>query len=387
MTQDNRNNQDETVWSVGLMTGTVLDGNIDVALLKTNGTHVDTFGQYTLAPYTPETVALLRECVDAALAWQFEGAEPAIFAEVEQRLTREQSAAVRALIDETELSINDISAVGFHGQTVLHRPPTKHKGVVLPGQTRQLGDGRLMAQILDTTVVNDFRSADMQAGGQGAPLCPVYHRALLGGLSNCGETAVLNLGGVANLSWWDGGSQLLAFDTGPANAPINDFVRALGRGAMDRDGAFAAQGVVDETRLQKLLEHPYLAADYPKSLDRFDFSWRMAEGMPLHDGAALLTEFCAAAVGKALERLPQRPTRLIVCGGGRHNSALMQALRQRTATEIVAAEAVGWRGDAMEAECFAFLAVRALKKLPLSFPQTTGVVQALTGGQINHPVA
>jgi anhydro-N-acetylmuramic acid kinase len=193
---------------------------------------------------------------------------------------------------------------------------------------------------------------------------------------------VLNLGGVANVTWWDGEDGLIAFDAGPANAPLNDFMKALGLGEMDRDGALAASGRVDEARLAELLKHPYLSAPAPKSLDRFDFTAAMAAGLDPATGAATLTAFTCAAVGKALDLLPQRPSKLVVCGGGRHNPTIMAMLAERAGVEAAKAEAVGWRGDAVEAECFAFLAARVLRRLPISFPTTTGAPHPLTGGQI-----
>lgn len=239
-----------------------------------------------------------------------------------------------------------------------------------------------MARILGVPVACDFRSADVAAGGQGAPLAAIYHQALLRGLGATGDIAVLNLGGVANVTWWDGAGRLVAFDAGPANAPINDWVKAKGLGEMDRNGALALAGTVDEARLARLLQHPYLSAPYPKSLDRFDFLASMAEGLDPAGGAATLTAFTTGAVGKALDLLPQRPKRLIVCGGGRHNPAIMAMLARRAGVEAIPAEAVGWRGDAIEAECFAFLAVRVLRGLPISFPTTTGVPAPMTGGRI-----
>ncbi|WP_274426029.1 anhydro-N-acetylmuramic acid kinase [Chelativorans sp. YIM 93263] len=367
----------EPIWAVGLMTGTVLDGNIDVAILKTDGETISEFGAYTLAPYDEDIRALLVETLAAARAWNFEGPEPAIFAEAEDKLTRAQADAVRDLVTSSGLSLDDIGVVGFHGQTVLHRAPQPGR----IGDTRQLGDGALMAEMLGTRVVYDFRTADVRAGGQGAPLSAAYHAALLKGLGTSGETAVLNLGGVANITWSDG-ERLVAFDTGPANAPINDFVRERGHGEMDVSGRLARAGKVDEARLSQLLTHPYLAAPYPKSLDRFDFSASMAEGCGLEDGAALLTAFTACAVGKGLDLLPRRPERLIVCGGGRHNPAIMDALNARAGVEAAPAEDVGWRGDAIEAECFAFLAVRSSRGLPISFPTTTGAPEPMTGGRI-----
>ncbi len=206
---------------------------------------------------------------------------------------------------------------------MLHRAPQPGR----LGATRQLGDGELMHRLLGVKVAYDFRSADVRAGGQGAPLAAIYHQALLRRLGAHGDIAVLNLGGVANITWWDGADRLIAFDTGPASAPLNDFVKGLGLGDMDRDGALAFQGKVDEARLEKLLAHPYLHAPYPKSLDRFDFPASMADGLSAADGAATLTAFTASAVGKGLDLLPQRPNKLVVCGGGRHNPAIMAMLR------------------------------------------------------------
>jgi len=368
----------QAMWSVGLMTGTVLDGNIDVALLKTDGEVVETFGAYTLAPYPQSIRDTLEETLAQARKWNFEGADPAIFAEAEEMLTRAQSAAVRQLVETTGLTMTDIGVVGFHGQSVLHRAPQPGR----PGATRQLGNGPLMHELLGVPVAYDFRSADVRAGGQGAPLAAIYHQALLRGLGTHGEVAVLNLGGVANVTYWDGGDTLIAFDTGPANAPLNDFMKARGLGSMDRDGALARSGKVDELRLGKLLEHPYLSAPPPKSLDRFDFTSAMADGLDPAAGAATLTAFTAAAVGKGLDQLPTRPTKLIVCGGGRHNPVIMEMLKTRAGVEAVPAETVGWRGDAIEAECFAFLAVRVLRGLPISFPTTTGAPKPMTGGQL-----
>ena len=368
----------QPIWAVGLMTGTVLDGNIDVALLKTDGETVETFGAYTLHPYPPEIRSLLEETLSQARAWNFEGPEPAIFAQAEEALTRAQSQAVKELVASAGLSMGDIGIVGFHGQSVLHRAPTKER----IGATRQLGNGELMASILGCKVAYDFRSADVRAGGQGAPLAPTYHAALLRSLDTTGDSAVLNLGGVANVSWWDGKNLIIGFDTGPANAPLNDFMKARGLGDMDRGGVLGASGKVDEERLAKLLEHPYLTSPYPKSLDRFDFTAAMADGLDDATGAATLSAFTAAAVGKGLDLLPRRPKRLIVSGGGRHNPTIMSMLESRAGVTAVSADEFGWRGDAVEAECFAYLAVRVLRGLPISFPTTTGAPKPLQGGRL-----
>ncbi len=366
------------IWIVGLMTGTSLDGAIDAALLRTDGEEILEFGPARLTPYAPEIRALLAETLAEARVWGFEGPEPAIFRKAEEALTRAQAEAVRALAEEEGPGLAGLGAVGLHGQTVLHRAPRPG----IPGRTRQLGDGGLMSRLLGVRTVYDFRSADVAAGGNGAPLAPVYHAALLE-RSGCGpETAALNLGGVANLTWRGPGGALVAFDTGPASAPLDDWVRSQGLGEMDRDGALAFAGRVEEARLTRLLEHPWLAEPPPKSLDRFDFSASMAEGLPAEDGAALLTAFVGAAVGRGLDHLPERPKRLVVSGGGRRNPALMAALRERAGVEALSAEELGWRGDMVEAECFAFLAARSLRGLPISFPETTGAPRPLTGGRI-----
>ncbi|WP_372424813.1 anhydro-N-acetylmuramic acid kinase [Salinarimonas chemoclinalis] len=368
----------QPVWAIGLMTGTVLDGMIDVASIRTDGERAVEFGAWRLAPYKTDIRALLAEATRAALAWRFEGPEPAIFAEAERALTLAQAEAVADFMAETGLDPADVAAVGFHGQTVLHRAPEPGR----PGDTRQLGDGALMAQRLGVDVVYDFRTADMRAGGHGAPLSASYHAALLRKIDAGPGTAALNLGGVANITWWDGADDFHAFDTGPANGPINDWIIRHGRGEMDVDGALALAGRVDEERLARALEHPFLAAPYPKSLDRYDFTADMADGLSLEDGAATLTAFTAGTVARGLDILPTRPERLVVCGGGRKNPALMRELERRTRAAIVPAEEVGLRGDAVEAECFAYLAVRALRGMPLSFPETTGAPEPMTGGRI-----
>ncbi len=368
------------VRAIGLMTGTVLDGNIDIAMLTTDGERIETFGAWTLAPYPPGLRDLLARTLDVARDWNFEGPEPALFAEAEAALTRAQSAAVTSFLAENGLTADDIGVIGFHGQTVLHRAPRNGRR----GDTRQLGDGALMARLTGIDVVHDLRSADVRAGGQGAPLAASYHAALLAGLADAASTAVLNLGGVANVTWRGRDGRFIACDTGPANAPINDWVEHATGAPMDLDGALARSGTVDEARLERLLSHEWLFAPPPKSLDRNDFTWRMAEGLSLADGAATLTAFTAGAVGRALDLLPERPKRLILCGGGRRNPALVEALRERAGVTPVLAESVGWRGDAIEAELFAFLAVRALRGLPISFPMTTGVPAPMTGGRVSR---
>ena len=368
-------------WFAGLMTGTVLDGRIDIAFLRTNGRSIEEFGPYGLVPYDSALPDRLGECLQAAREWNFEGPEPAVFAIAEHELTVAQAKAVERFAGANGISLTDIAAIGFHGQTVLHRPPAPDR----KGQTRQLGDGQLMAEITGRPVVFDLRSSDIKAGGQGAPLCPCYHDALLHH-SGCDHTvAIVNLGGIGNITWRDRHGTLFAFDTGPANAPINDWVRQHGRGEMDRGGLIAAAGRVDEARLAALLENPYFAAPFPKSLDRFDFPAGLADGLSVEDGAALLTAFAAADVARAVSMLPETIDRLVICGGGRHNPTLMRDIAHRSGVTVLSADDLGWRGDAIEAECFAYLAARCVAGLDASYPGTTGVPAPLPAGRLIHP--
>ncbi len=367
-------------WAIGLMTGTVLDGNIDIAMIRGDGETIDAFGPWRLAAYAPSVRELIARSVQAAREWNFDGPEPPVFGQASEALTLAQADAVRRFLADNNVAAAEIAVIGFHGQTVLHRAAAPSR----PGRTRQLGDGALMAGHLGIDVVDDFRSRDVQAGGQGAPLAACYHAALLARASPGVAGCVLNLGGVGNLTSWDGADGLIAFDTGPGNAPLNDWVRRHGLGEFDRDGRLASAGRVDEALLERLLAHPWLALPPPKSLDRHDFTDDMAAGLSAEDGAALLAAFAAGCVARGLQHLPARPDRLVICGGGRHNPALLRQLRHQTGIAVQTAEQVGWRGDAVEAECFAYLALRHLRGLPISFPSTTGVARPMTGGRLSH---
>ena len=374
------------IWALGTMTGTSGDGMVDLALLQTDGHHVTSFGPWTLSPYPPTVTALIAEATQAALAWNFEGPEPAVFQTAEHALTQGHATAIQAFLKAHGIPPTQVAVIGFHGQTVLHRPPQRaalHRPLRpgTPGRTRQLGNGPLLAQLTGIGTAYDFRTRDVAAGGQGAPLAAAYHNALLDTAGIPPQAAVLNLGGVANISARTP-QGMVAFDTGPANAPLNDWTARHTGLPMDRDGALARAGQVDEPLLARLLQHPHLAAPYPKSLDRSAFQASMVEGLTLEDGAATLTAFTAASIGRGLDLLPTRPRHLIVCGGGRRNPAMMDALQTRAQVTPLQAEQVGWRGDAIEAECFAFLAVRTLHGDPISYPGTTGVPTPLPGGQL-----
>ena len=373
-------------WFAGLMTGTVLDGQIDIAFLRTDGDSIMEFGPAKMVPYPDDVRTAIAEAVTAAQSWNFDGDEPAIFAKAESALTRVQAHAVIDTAQAHGLPLDQVTAIGFHGQTVLHRPPTQTRTGRI-GRTRQLGDGALMAGLIGRPVVFDFRSGDVAAGGHGAPLCPCYHAALLNRAGADETIAVLNLGGVGNITWQGKDGQLVAFDTGPANAPINDWVRRHGAGNMDEDGHIAARGNLDRDRLATLLNKPYFSDMPPKSLDRNDFTASIADGYSLADGAALLTALAAAGVARAVEMLPARVERLIVCGGGRHNPVLLCLIAEMAGVAIDPADKFGWRGDTVEAECFAFLAARHLAGLPVSYPGTTGVPSRMPAGRLAAPGA
>lgn len=370
-------------WFAGLMTGTVLDGQIDIAFIRTDGDSIAEFGPATMVSYPDDVRSVITEAVKHAQDWNFNGDEPPIFAEAERALSRAQARAVIDTALAHDFPLQEIAAIGFHGQTVLHRPPYKARR----GETRQLGDGALMAEMIGRPVVFDFRSDDVAAGGHGAPLCPCYHAALLKRAGADETVAVLNLGGVANITWQGKDGRLIGFDTGPANAPIDDWVRMHNAGSMDDGGHIAASGNVDKDRLTILVSKSYFSSSPPKSLDRNDFMASMADGLSLEDGAALLTALAAAGVARAVEMLPIRIERLIVCGGGRHNPTLMKAIAEATGVIAEPADNLGWRSDAIEAECFAYLAARHIAGLPVSYPETTGVTLPMSAGRLVAPGA
>ncbi|MCB9928829.1 MAG: anhydro-N-acetylmuramic acid kinase [Alphaproteobacteria bacterium] len=348
------------------MSGTSMDG-VDAALLWTDGERVVEPRGFAFRPYPPAFRAALA---DALLAP--EERAPAL----EAALTDHHRDAVRGLLAQTGVGLSDVAVIGFHGHTVLHKPAAH--------RTWQLGDGRRLAKALGRPVVCDFRSADVAAGGEGAPLAPVYHRALAGGAPR--PCAVLNLGGVANVTWiGPGAGELLAFDTGPANMLLDEWALRHTGEPLDRDGRLAAAGTVDAGVLAEMLAAPYFARTPPKSLDRLDFGLEAVAHLSAADGAATLVAFTAASVAAACRHMPAPPKLWIVGGGGRHNPALMQALRQRLAAPLDAAEAHGIDGDALEAEAFAYLAVRSVRGLPISFPGTTGAPEPLSGGRLFRP--
>jgi len=357
-------------WVIGLMSGTSLDG-VDAASIETDGERLLAAGPSLTLPYDAALRADLRRILDLAPGL---AADDPLLLDAVARLTEAHVRAVLALDCPAELPVE---LIGFHGQTILHRPHL--------GRTWQIGDAALLARRTGIPVAHDFRTADVAAGGEGAPLVPVFHAALAGGLEK--PLAVLNIGGVANLTFIGADGALVAFDTGPGNGPLDDWAARHTNEVFDRDGALARAGRVDPGVLGRLLAQPYFARPAPKSLDRLDFARALAasglDALSPADGAATLVAFIAGAVAAA--PLPARPRRWLVCGGGRRNPAIMAALAAALDAPVEPVEQVGWDGDALEAQCFGFLAARALAGLPISFPGTTGAPRPLPGGRIVRP--
>jgi anhydro-N-acetylmuramic acid kinase len=361
---------------IGLMSGTSLDG-IDAALVETDGEDVAVPGPAVTLPYDRETRAMLRRALEDAKGVAEGAPVPHSIREAEQLVTEAHAKAVLELLRKAGLEPSDIALVGFHGQTILHRPAQRW--------TWQIGDGKLLARLTGIAVVNDFRSADVKAGGQGAPLVPLYHAALAREAKALVPPIVLvNIGGVANVTYV-GKDRILAFDTGPGNAPIDDWAERHTGKPVDEEGRLARQGKVDDEALTDMLDDDFFTRTPPKSLDRLDFTAAAVEHLSPEDGAATLTAFTAATIARAREHFPEPATTWIVMGGGRHNPKIMEELRARVNAPVLAAEDAGWRGDFIEAEAFAYLAARSRKGLPLSLPTTTGVAEPVCGGRFHKP--
>lgn len=355
------------VTAIGLMSGTSMDG-VDAALLTTDGVRIVESGPALTVEYANGLRKRIRDLLGVRERSEELDA-------VEQEVTLVHAESVRKLLELAGLAAPDVRVIGFHGQTVTHAPED--------GFTWQIGDATLLASETGIEVAYDFRSGDMANGGEGAPLAPVYHRALADGLE--GPVAVLNIGGVANVTWIGEDGSLLAFDTGPGNALIDDWVMRHTGASSDFDGALARAGKPDEGLVSSFLAHGYFRRRPPKSLDRNAFDISALSGVSCNDGAATLTAFTAASVALAADQFPIRPRRWLVTGGGRLNPALMDALSVRLGMVVHPVEDAGWDGDALEAQAFAFMAVRALAGLPLSFPTTTGAVSPTPGGRLATP--
>lgn len=360
----------DAIWALGLMSGTSMDG-IDGAALLTDGVKIGAFGPKRFLPYAPEQMAVLRAALGS---WPEDdlGQAPAL---------------VQALHEEAAQYFPTADVIGFHGQTLAHDPGAQ--------RSHQLGDGAALADALGKTVVWDFRSADLASGGEGAPLVPVFHFALAQMLGLLEPVAFLNIGGVANVTWVDprvtraeAEGAMLAFDTGPGNALINDFLKQRLDAEFDKDGALAAEGQVDAGIVADALAHPYFDRVPPKSLDRDDFADVLERVAPLsaEDGAATLTAVTAESIALAARHMPEPPARWLICGGGRHNATIMSMLAARTNAPVDPVEVLGLDGDMLEAQAFAYLAVRVLRGLATSFPSTTAARLPVCGGRVSKSV-
>lgn len=358
------------VWAAGAMSGTSFDG-VDVAMLRTDGVDILDFGEARDVSYSDADREVLRAAMGA---WPGEARADAAAEVVE-------AAHIAALV-----GLEGAEVLGFHGQTLAHDPDA--------GRTHQVGDGARLANALGVEVIWDFRSADVGMGGQGAPLAPFYHWACARWIGGAAPVAFLNLGGVGNITWVDPSVEApelpgacVAFDTGPANAPMDDVMAARGLGAFDKNGVLAGQGEVDITVLQAALEAPWFDVVPPKSLDRDAFAGLLDGVAKLSDADALatLTAVSAGAVARGIPHLPTRPDRVLVTGGGRRNATLMAMLAEAIGCEVVPVEDVGLNGDALEAQAFAYLAVRVMQGQPTSAPGTTGVAAAVGGGRRSRP--
>ena len=360
----------EPIWTLGTMSGTSMDG-IDLAMVLTDGKDSITYGPKLTYPYDKEVVAAVREILG-----QF---DDSIY------MFRAQQLITQAHINAINLFISDLpnemqpELIGFHGQTVAHQPPAAGR----VGKTLQIGDGQAIANACSTVVAYDFRTADVAAGGQGAPLVPIFQKAATKKLQR--PTAIINIGGVANVTYIDD-NQLVAFDTGPGCALIDDWIISHKAGTFDVDGRLALQGTIDKQLLAKWLKHPYFLQPPPKALDRDFFKNCLNDCAKLNlmDGAATLTAFTAKTISMSLQRAPLTPYQVLVSGGGRHNQFLLKILRELIKS-VYPIEAIGMDGDALEAQAFAYLAVRTIQELPITFPETTGCKSPTFGGQIAHP--
>ncbi|MEP3048394.1 MAG: anhydro-N-acetylmuramic acid kinase [Roseibium sp.] len=358
-----------TDWSiVGTISGTSADG-IDLAEIQTDGQTVSRFGPSQTLPYRGDIKARVLS------ASASKGVDRTGWPDLARAVTDDHAKAISAYLETHGLTPD---AVVFHGQTVWHDPKA--------GETVQLGDPQVLANAVKLPVVGDVRLADMKAGGEGAPLVPVYHQALAKTLVGEGKEPIcfLNIGGVSNLTYVDG-ENLHAFDIGPGNALLDDWIRKHEAGDYDADGHISARGKVHEDRLADALKHPFLSEAGPKSLDRYSFSGTFADGLSLEDGAATLLAFTAEAIAKSVSLLPKVPNLWLVCGGGRLNPSLMKALDDRLSGEVVPSDNYKIDGDALEAQAMAFLGARLKAQLPTTFPETTGARQSVVGGQVYLP--
>jgi len=367
--------------AIGLMSGTSMDG-IDLAVVSTDGEGRVERGPSGFVAYEAPFRDRLAASLETAKAIARRDERPGDLAALEREITLRHADAVRRFLGGHARAAG-AGLLGFHGQTVLHRPAQ--------ALTVQLGDGALLARETGLPVVYDMRANDMAHGGQGAPLVPAYHAALAASLPagmRRFPVCFVNIGGISNVTFVPEHGDPVAFDTGPGNALIDQWVQASGGVPFDADGMIASEGSVVRSVVERYMGNPFFARSGPKSLDRNDFTLAEAQDMELADGARTLACVSAEAIMRAAAHLPETPKLWIVCGGGRRNPHIvgdMRALAAASNAEVILAEDAGLNGDSMEAEAWAYLAVRSLRGLPLTFPTTTGCQAAVSGGVIATP--
>ncbi|MEZ5803624.1 MAG: anhydro-N-acetylmuramic acid kinase [Rhizobiaceae bacterium] len=375
--------RDGPLTAIGLMSGTSMDG-IDVAMLTTDGVDHLEFRGNLFVPYDAAFRRRLEGALETAKTITSREQRPGDLADIEREISRRHAEAVDTFLRNNRVDAASVDLIGFHGQTVLHRPQQ--------ALTVQLGDGGKLAQLTGIPVVYDMRANDMRHGGQGAPLVPAYHAALARsrGAALAGKFPVcfVNIGGISNITYVSETDDPVAFDTGPGNALIDQWVSRQGGIPFDADGAIASEGTTVRAVVDRYLARPFFEKPGPKSLDRNDFTLAEAEGLELADGARTLAAVSAEAILRCVEHLPTPPKLWIVCGGGRKNPHILRDLHagaEKAHAEVLTAEDVGMNGDFTEAEAWAHLAVRSARNLPLTFPTTTGCRQAVTGGVLAFP--
>ncbi len=359
--------------AIGLMSGTSMDG-VDVALIETDGEAVHSLGPSGGFAYTPVERQLLREAMEWARGIAHRTDRSGVLSIAESMLTAKHAESVKTFAADNGIDLSGVDAVGFHGQTVLHRPERR--------LTVQLGDGVALSTALGIPVVYDFRAADVEKGGQGAPLVPIFHRALAFREQLEMPAAFVNIGGIANVTYVPEGPAegLIAFDAGAGNCLLDDWAMKHIGEPLDRDSRLALAGTVNRKVLEALLSHPFFSNPPPKSLDRNAFVLEALAHVSGPDGAATLTAFTVAGIAAAARHFPAKPRTWIVSGGGTHNPHMMEGLRRVLGPDMVTADVAGFSSDFMEAQAFAYLAARRLRNLPATFPQTTGVSQPVVGG-------
>jgi anhydro-N-acetylmuramic acid kinase len=355
------------VRALGLMSGTSLDG-VDVAVIDTDGERIESFGPAATYPHAEATRELVRAVFGATASG------PATDA-AEAAITTAHIEAVRRFAGEQGVDLASIDVVGFHGQTITHKPQERF--------TWQIGDGQALARAPGRPVVADLRSADVAAGGQGAPLVPIFHQTLVRDLEL--PVAVVNIGGVANVTWIGEDGQLVAFDTGPGNAPIDDWMRRFTNQTFDVDGSLAARGQVSEAVTRVFTNSSYFLISPPKSLDRNDFIFDIPVYCKVEDGASTLTYCTCLGISLAQAHFPVPAKTWVVCGGGSRNETIMSWLARLVDGRVTSGSDYGWNVEALEAQAFGFLAVRHLRGLPSSFPSTTGAAEPIVGGVLHQP--